>query len=105
MFSQIRFQLMIKIFITVFKYYQTIYWIDYDILSALANYFSRPLEPILKEYIENQNFTDSYYVRAGNVIMLYLNCWKRYYRHRHRLLCLEIELIKVDNDVIKKNIS
>ena len=95
-----------EIFTTVFKYYQAqAYPIDYyDILSALTNYFSRPLEPILKEYIEeNENFTDSYYVRVGNVIMLIHELLEKgiteididYWKYTI------IELTKVDNDDVK----
>ena len=95
-----------EIFTTVFKYYQAqAYPIDYDILSALTNYFSRPLEPILKKYIEeNENFTDSYYVRVGNVIMLIHELLEKgiteididYWKYTI------IELTKVDNDVVKR---
>lgn len=96
----------IEIFLTVFEYYQTqAYWVDYDILSALTNYFSRPLEPVIKGYIEeNQDFTDSYYVRVGNVLMLIYEVLKKgitsidmdYWKHK------VIELTEVDNDVIKR---
>ena len=55
MFSQIKFPLMIKrkyslLFLNIIRPKHI--WIDNDILSALTSYFSRPLEPILKEYIE-----------------------------------------------------
>lgn len=95
-----------EIFTIIFKYYQTqAYWIDNDILSALTSYYSRPLEPILKEYIEeNENFTDSYYVRVGNVIMLIHELLEKgiteididYWKYTI------IELTKVDNDVVKR---
>jgi len=95
-----------EIFTTVFEYYQTqAYWIDDDILSGLTNYYSRSLEPILKKYIEeNQNFTDSYYVRVGNVLLFIDKLLERdiaeidpeYWKRKI------IELTKVNNDVVKR---
>jgi len=95
-----------EIFTTVFKYYQTqAHWIDYDILSALTNYYSRPLENLLKEYVEeNQNSTDSYCVRVGNVIMFIKELLERdiveldldYWKNK------TAELTKVNNDVVKR---
>lgn len=95
-----------EIFTIIFKYYQTqAYWIDNDILSALTSYYSRPLEPILKEYIEeNPNLTDNYYIRIGNVLLFIDELLERdiaeidteYWKHKI------IELTKVNNDVVRR---